>query len=236
MCIILKIFADYPIECFFFFLPNDTKYIDIASLKLTYIPNMFMKFKKLESLNCSNNELSSFPELPNTLEELLCDENKFTCLPKLPESLTTLNCSNNMLTKLPFLPSKLHTLDCTKNKLSSLFELPNTLRCIAFDFQLYAEYAVKLPDEIDFVNYFKYSNQDFYSNIQKHNHNIIKKFRFTFYCMKFKKQFMNLLWKIIREPKIKDKFHPSKLQEFIGNNDDDIDLETVIDEWAKKNE
>jgi hypothetical protein len=40
-------------------------------------------------------QLTSLPDLPNTLEVLLCQNNQLTSLPDLPDTLHSLHCNNN---------------------------------------------------------------------------------------------------------------------------------------------
>jgi hypothetical protein len=77
---------------------------------------------------CSDNQLTSLPELP-VCEELYCSDNQLTSLPELPVC-ETLYCRYNQLTSLPDLPM-CKTLDCRYNQLTSLPELPvcKTLYC-----------------------------------------------------------------------------------------------------------
>ena len=81
----------------------------------------------METLNCDFNQLTTLPELPNSLIELRCIVNQLTSLPELPNSLETLDCDQNQLTSLPELPNSLETLYCEQNQLTSLPELPNAL-------------------------------------------------------------------------------------------------------------
>ncbi len=84
-------------------------------------------------LQCSHNNLSSLPQLPNSLEILYCGRNNLSSLPQLPYSLTCLNCSNNNLSSLPQLPKSLKKLWCWNNNLSSLPQLPNSLKKLDCD-------------------------------------------------------------------------------------------------------
>ena len=72
------------------------------------IPN----YDSVVIIYCSNNQLTSLPELPSSLTKLHCSNNKLTILPELPNSLTFINCSNNQLTILPELPNSLTKLYC----------------------------------------------------------------------------------------------------------------------------
>ena len=60
--------------------------------QLTSLPDLP---ETLEVLHCFNNQLTSLPDLPNTLEVLLCQNNQLTSLPELPDTLHSLHCNNN---------------------------------------------------------------------------------------------------------------------------------------------
>jgi uncharacterized repeat protein (TIGR01451 family) len=92
--------------------------------QVTSLPNLP---NSLSYLDCYGNFLSSLPVLPNTLNILNCTFNQLTSLPNLPNSLITLNCRGNQLSSLPNLPNSLTVLDCSGNQLSSLPPLPNSL-------------------------------------------------------------------------------------------------------------
>jgi uncharacterized repeat protein (TIGR01451 family) len=87
---------------------------------LPYLPNIVM-------LQCMGNDLTSLPQLPNTLQELWCDANPLTALPALPGSLRTLYCGACGLSTLPPLPAGLEILGCSSNQLTSLPTLPPAL-------------------------------------------------------------------------------------------------------------
>jgi hypothetical protein len=55
---------------------------------------------------------------------------------------------------------------------------------------------------------------------------ILHTFRHLYYCLKFKTQFWNLLWKKIREPKIIQNYHPSYLEQLL--TDENINLDMYI--------
>ena len=57
---------------------------------------------------------------------------------------------------------------------------------------------------------------------------IFNKFRYLYYCLKFKKQFRNWLWVKIREPKIREKYSHNYLVE---NLHEDTDLDELLDNW-----
>jgi len=89
--------------------------------------------RRCKVLYCSNNQLTSLPELP-ACRQLYCYDNELTSLPELP-ACHTLQCSNNQLTSLPELPA-CKELYCSYNSLTSLPELPacQTLKCYSNKF------------------------------------------------------------------------------------------------------
>ena len=86
-------------------------------------------FRKLETLSCSDNQLTSLDVSKNTeLQKLYCDGNQLTSL-EVGENtvLDTLHCYNNQLTSLDVSRnSALQWLSCYKNKLTSLDVSQNT--------------------------------------------------------------------------------------------------------------
>jgi len=74
------------------------------------------KYDKVVNIDCSNNQLSVLPKLPNSLQKLYCYYNQLSVLPKLPNSLQTLCCYYNQLNVLPELPNSLKIINCFKNK------------------------------------------------------------------------------------------------------------------------
>ena len=95
----------------------NVKVIDISRRGLTKLPDL-SRFKKLKTLYCQHNELTSLNSLiHHELIELNCSYNKLTSLPDL--NVLTLDCRNNQLTSLPpFI--NLIELFCSNNQLTSL--------------------------------------------------------------------------------------------------------------------
>ncbi len=84
-------------------------------------------FDNLQTLNCTNNNLTALNELPSALLELYCVNNDLSSIQSLPNNLTILDCTNNLLTSLPTLPFSLTSLTANSNDLTSLPNLPNNL-------------------------------------------------------------------------------------------------------------
>ena len=67
-----------------------------------------------------------------------------------------------------------------------------------------------------------------------YNNYILNKFRFNYYCLKFKRQFRSLLWEKIRKSKIEAYYHPNNLNILLMNlnySDDDEEFNKMIEEW-----
>jgi hypothetical protein len=192
-------------------LPDDVEEINIDFKAVTYIPEL-TRFTHLTCLNVCNNLLKKLPDLPLSLKILYCPNNYLKELPELPPTLISLFCWNNRLTKLPRLPSTLRKLYCSHNRLTILPELP------------------------PFLNQFGFNNNPL---IYQYNHlhcindtnRILFKFRFLFYCLKFKNQFRNWLWERIRRPKIERQCHPLKIAEFLEQGVDIMDLDQYLDQY-----
>ena len=77
-------------------------------------------FKYLENLRCTGHELTSLPELPDSLKYLYCDDNQIASITNLPSNLEVLSCAKNQLTSLPALPESLTQLNCNMNLLTEI--------------------------------------------------------------------------------------------------------------------
>jgi hypothetical protein len=241
----------FNIETYLNSLPEDIEEIDVSHKKLKYIPDL-SKFKNLKMLNCSGNQLTSLPSLNENLEVLqcsnnclnslpslnkklkvlYCSKNCLSSLPSLNENLKILDCSNNCLNYLPRLNEKLEVLQCSNNCLNSLPSLNEKLEGL----YCYVNKLYSLPYLNEKLISFNFDNNPICEiinsrknmNETKEKIKIFNKFRYLYYCLKFKKQFRDLLWKKVREPKIMRRYHPSYL---IENLDVDIDLEMVVNSW-----
>jgi len=120
---------NFDIKVYINSLPSDTKEIMIDSKKLKYIPSL-VRFKQLESLSCSCNQLRKLPHLPKNIKKILCGYNQIEILPQLPKRLESLFCNNNQLTILPPLPESLLLLCCDCNKLKTIPPLSENLETL----------------------------------------------------------------------------------------------------------
>jgi hypothetical protein len=133
------------------------------------------KFKQLEELDCSSNEITELINIPNTLKYLNCSSNKIKSLLDLPNDLTGLNCKYNPLTKLyyPFetkpkkyptnltylefgykfndnvnnLPKKLIGIVFGNDFIQTIDNLPNTIKIIEFKAYQECQYPITLFDK-----------------------------------------------------------------------------------------
>ena len=74
--------------------PENIEVIKVSKCNLTVINNL-SRFTNLRILDCSFNELTTLPELPEMLLKLVCYNNQLTTLPELPDSLEDLFYFNN---------------------------------------------------------------------------------------------------------------------------------------------
>ena len=174
---------------------------------LTSLPHLN---DNLEFLDCCYNQLTELPTLNNNLEYLDCQYNQLTWLPPLNDNLIYLYCSYNQLTWLPSLNDNLIYLYCSYNQLTWLPPLNNKLQ------MLYCRNT-----NIFNKNTYLYDNKIIQT---------LRKFRNTYYLLKFKKHFKRWLWEKVREPKIMAKFHPSHLDAL----EETDDLEVFLEDWINK--
>jgi Leucine-rich repeat (LRR) protein len=171
--------------------------------------------KNLTILRCSNNKLKFIQEFNENLEELYCSSNQLTFLPKLNKKIRNLYCSSNKLTILPAFNVNLQEIYCINNKLELLPQLNENLRIL--DYEKNPVYDIFDSNTLEII---------------KEKIEIINKFRYLYYILKFKKQFRIWLWKRVREPKIIKKYHPKYLLE---NLSEEIELdENKFDEFLEK--
>jgi Leucine-rich repeat (LRR) protein len=211
-------------------LPEDILTLDISCKGIKYLPNL-TRFKNLEELYCSYNELISLPTLPQNLKKLSCSANQITSLPNLPQTLEILYCSDNQLTSLPTLPQNLEILYCYSNELTSLPTLPHNLELLHCS----NNQLTSLPTPPQNLKELychdnpisKIVNFNCLIKIKQHIQ-ILNNFRYLYYCLKFKKHFRKWLWEKVRLPNVNKMYSPNYLIENLRNEDD---LDLVLDNW-----
>ena len=219
---------NFNIEDYLNSLPLDITEIDVSRRGLTYLPDL-SRFKQLTHLYCSNNQLTSLPPLNENLTQLDCSHNKLTWLPPLNNNLEYLTCSDNHLTWLPHLNDNLQKLYCSRNQLTELPSLNDNLRYLDCNYNPLT-WLPPLNNKLQIL-YCRNTNI-FNKNTYLYDNKIktLRKFRNTYYLLKFKKHFKRWLWEKVREPKIMAKFHPSHLDAL----EETDDLEVFLEDWINK--
>jgi hypothetical protein len=207
-------------------LPENLKILDVKNNYLTYLPTLPTS---LEYLICSHNCLTILPELPSKLHNLQCDYNYLAILPNLPLYLEILNCNHNELNVIPELHNKLTSLLCSNNYLNILPEFPSTLNWLKCNNNPYiygGNINIYYKDKhcCDFRGYIGDKNIiiDINEEFQK-----IRKWRFIFYHLKYKRKFIQWYYRS-QEEKIRKKYHPSKINELLDKNIEIEDLDLYI--------
>lgn len=194
-------------------LPHTIERLDCSFNRLTHLPAHSTPL--LNYLECSDNRIVSLPPLSPVLIHLYCGDNNLEKLPLLPDSILRIDCSGNRITHLPTLPKNLNQLLCYNNNLYHLPLLPETLERIHFENNPMCEY-------------FHAFNLD----ILRKQVSIVYKFRSTYYHLKFKQRFRNLLW-TKREERARIFYSPENLKKMVEDiDDDDISiLFNAIENW-----
>ena len=210
---------------------NNLSYLPLLPSSLTY-------------LNCNSNYFNFIPPLPSKLEKLFCTNNNLTMLPILPNTLTHFDCSKNKIKQLPICSRELYMISCSYNKLT---EIPNSysnvklLYCSNNDI-ISIPFLSKNLAGIICGNTWIYSNFNLY-DVEQHSYfihsfvardiaviiNKLNKFKYTYNCLKFKTQFIKLLWKM-RERKAKELYHPSNLIKLL-NTVSEEDVDDALEKW-----
>ena len=172
-------------------LPENIKKLDVSNRGLTFLD--VTRFKNLETLNCVHNHLTSL-YLNENLKILHCFNNKLSSL-NLNKDLKELYCFQNQLTSL-HLNKNLEILSCGYNHLTSLsLHLNKNLKILYCDHNNLS--FLHLNDNLETIDYYdnpiyEIINSDDKNTI-KNKVKILNNFRYLYYCLKFKKQFRNLL-------------------------------------------
>lgn len=244
---------NFNVEKYLNSLPDDINLIKINNKHITYLPDL-SRFTKLEKLYCIHNYLTFLPTLPSTLKILYLDNNRLKTLPDLPPHLEYLSCADNQLSSLPDLPETLHTLCCSCNKLYSLPKLPYYLKNLYISVNKFttlpilplylkglscaSNKLIDFPNLPSSVNTLWCDNNPICEiignhiddvNIIRKNAQILNKFKYLYYCIKYKKQLRKLLWSL-REKKIQEHYHPMHLIELLREKDDS-ELDVLLEGW-----
>ena len=130
-------------------LPFNLKDLDCSNNKLTSLTSyrctqsgIYFKFPPIylhqncpfiESINCTNNNLTDLPILPNKLQCLYASENKLISLPEIPKSLLILYCNENKLNSLPIIPEHIQYIYCSNNNISCLPNISENIQYMVYD-------------------------------------------------------------------------------------------------------
>ena len=108
-------------------LSNTVKYLNVSNNNLTQLPELLPQ--RLVYLNVSNNpNLTTLPELPDTLEVLIASNCGLATCPALPKTLKYLYLQNNFLKELPDLPPQLEIFYIYNNCIPDVSKLTQPLR------------------------------------------------------------------------------------------------------------
>ena len=230
----------FNIEEYINSLPDDIETIDISDKSLTYLPSL-TRFHKLKKLYCPHNQLTSLPELNQSLQILWCSHNQLTSLPELNQSLQRLSCYDNQLTSLPALNPSLQELYCSHNQLILLPALNPSLQYLSCS----NNQLTSLPALNQSLQELYCSNnllpilfdQGLLNEEQKNTINkafqCIERFKMMFYCLKYKQRLRDWLWLKVRLPNIERLYHPNNLNKLLhaGEHMTEEELDQVICNW-----
>ena len=87
-------------------------------------------FSNLELLSCENNNLLSFPLLPNQISTLFAKWNNLNEILHLPPEIVTIDLRHNSINTIAYLPESVEDLKLCFNELTSLPNLPNNLEVL----------------------------------------------------------------------------------------------------------
>jgi len=204
---------------------------------LVSIPELPPNIQTL-SILC-NKKLTHIGAFPPTLTELYCSENDALAqLPALPQTLTHMFCSRNCLTDIPALPTCLTVLHCNENRLRVLPKLPSTLRELCCALNL-IEMLPLLPDSLTELycsnnpliglGYYPFEEfiDDGFCSAYRKWQTRMERFRFQWYCMRFKRQFRDWLFVRVREKRALEQYHPDRIRALLDCGVDIEDVELV---------
>lgn len=226
-------------------LPNSIISLYVKDVGLEYLPNL--ENTNLCYISASENKLTNLPKLPNTLISLFMNNNNLTEILELPTSLNNLELKNNKIRKIQSFPINISVIVISNNFLIELPTIPeNTSQFICDNNPLVSMPEIK-SNKIWFLHFncevhgfFKeFKNYEYFEYFEDDNIdrmiikiNLINKFKSTYYHLLCRSKLRKLLWERIREPKIRELYHPNKLNELINDVSED-ELEEKLDEWCK---
>ncbi len=229
----------FNIEEYLDSLPEYISEIDVSYNRLTYLPDL-SRFKNLQILDCSDNNLTSLPKLNEKLQILKCYNNQIISLPELNENLEYLRCSNNNLSLLPKLNKNLQKLWCSINKLTLLPKLNENLNTLGCSFnnliilpELNENLKMLFSSGNKLPNILNIDTTEL-TNIERNTINRFIKCKYRIMCLKYKNHFRRWLWERVRLPKIEKQYLPNNLLEILNNMKNENDEEEfikVVETW-----
>lgn len=239
-------------------LPDSVEFINCSYNNLTTLPPLppslkllmcyYNKIPKLPPLppmlgllDCSNNELTELTCLPASLIGLYCNKNYIEYIDKFPDNCKNIRCSHNLIEDMPLFPQKLEYLQCSHNKIKRMFSLPPKVYHIDCCHNLLESLPYIKPNIIHINCDNNPISEILDTNPTRHNfirysrikENITKlyKFKLCYYLLKYKQRFRELLWRKVREPKIKALYSPENIQNTMMKiQDSECDLDAVGDQ------
>lgn len=105
------------------------KIVDVSDNYLTYFP---LLPESVVNIDCSNNNITDIDYFPAFVKLIDCCNNDLTHLPAFPETVVDINCANNDLIAIPPIQhTNLKFFDCSNNKLINLpHKFPITIETI----------------------------------------------------------------------------------------------------------
>ena len=235
--------------------PDDITILDLSYKELTELPDI-SRFTELTEFYCYNNYLTTIPPLNPRIRVVYCHNNRLTSLPPFNPELRVVYCHNNRLTSLPPFNPGLEIVFCCNNRLTSLPPFNPELRVVycynneldilpplndlLVELQCQHNKLILIPRLTPNLELFYSNHNPIYDIIQSNDISVVRyrlgvfdRVRELFYLLKYKRAFRYWLWELIREPKIRAWYHPSRLSFVLdGVDDDDADgFDLALDRW-----
>lgn len=110
---------------------------------------------RLNSLNCSFNNIEKLDKLPNCLQELFCNNNKIREIDNFPNKIKILDCSHNLITDITKLPEHARDVNLDFNYILNL------------NFNIESKNLQSLTYKNNFINNYLPHKLNFYPVISK---------------------------------------------------------------------